>query len=172
MSAPVEPTALDRALHAFRVLVRSVFPMAVYWIVHEYSVAESDGLTFSGTPTDATFSPQLPVRVPYSPALAGSSSVVPAGTLAYVGFANADPSKPFLVRFGAGATSTSTTIDATSSMAIGASAGAVTIAGGDVTDATGLGRVVRYGDPIVFGAPGPGTVSPGLVLNHFSKVKA
>lgn len=55
---------------------------------------------------------------------------------------------------------------------IGPSADEVDIAGGNVSDATGAGRVVRYGDPIVFSAPGPGTVIPGLVLNHFSKVKA
>ncbi len=166
-----DPTALDRTLVSMRALVKSFFPGLLYFIVHEYSVAESDGATFSGLPTDAGFSPALPTRVPYSPSLAGSSCIVPVGTLAYVGFANADRGKPYLVRFGAGATSTATTIDA-GAMTIGASASAVTIAGGNVTDATGLGRVVRYGDPIVFGVPGPGVVSPGIVLNNFSKVKA
>lgn len=169
MSAP--PVSLDRTIDAMRRLVLSFFPSAVYWIVHEYSVAESDGTAFSGLPTDATFSPALPTRVPYAPSLAGSSCVVPVGTLAYVGFANADPSKPYLVRFGPGL-ATSTTIDATDTIAVGPSASEVDLAGGNVTDAGGgAGRVVRYGDPIVFGVPGPGTVSAGAVLNHFSKVK-
>lgn len=106
MSAIVSPTALDRMLAALRLLVRNFFPALTYWIVHEYAVEESDGTTFSGLPTDAGFSPALPTRVPYAPSLAGSSCVVPIGTLAYVGFANADPSKPFLVRFGAGASAT------------------------------------------------------------------
>ena len=110
MTALSEPTNLDRGMRAFRALVSSVFPAARYWIVHEYTVHESDGMTFSGLPTDAEFSPQLPTRVPYSPALAGSYSVVPQGTLAYVGFANADPSKPYLVRFGS-TLPTSTVID-------------------------------------------------------------
>lgn len=100
MSANVPPTNLDRGLAAMRSLVKSFFPQLVYCIAHEYIVAESDGLTFSGTPTD-TFSPQLPTKIPYSCAIAGTSCKVPIGTLAYVAFANADPSKPYLVRFGA-----------------------------------------------------------------------
>lgn len=144
MSAP--PTTLDRTLAAMRALVKTFFPQLVYWIVHEYSVYESDGLTFSGLPTDANFSPQLPTRVPYAPSLAGSYSVVPQGTLAYVGFANADPSKPYLVRFGAGSTSTVTAIDAAA-----------------INLGTAEARLVREGDlyqigttagPITFLAPG------------------
>ena len=126
MTAPAQATATDRALAAFRSLVLSVYPAAIYWIVHEYAVAESDGLTFSGTPTDATFSPSLPTHVPYAPALAGASCVVPVGALAYVGFANGDPAKPFLVRFGAGVTSASTAINAAAPVVLGATAGAVT----------------------------------------------
>jgi hypothetical protein len=106
MSAAAPISALDRSLAAFRALVLSVYPAAVYWITHEYEVVESDGATFSGTPTDAAFSPPLPTHVPYSPALAGASCVVPPGTLAYVAFANADPAKPFLVRFGQPSTAT------------------------------------------------------------------
>lgn len=119
------PTTLDRTVGALRALVLSFLPQLVYWIVHEYRVEESDGATFSGTPTDASFSPQLPTQVPYSPALAGSSCVVPVGTLAYVAFANADPSRPVLVRFAA-TLPTSATIDATGKVTIAPSSGAVT----------------------------------------------
>lgn len=164
MSAP--PTSLDRALAAFRALVKSVIPQAIYWIVHEYSVVESDGLTFSGLPTDAAFSPQLPTRVPYAPALAGATCVVPQGTLAYVGFANADPSKPYLVRFGVSAVP-------------GAPGGVLPTSVAIDADAIGLGAasntVVREGDQISLdiGGPTPGRISfIGASIASHSKVKA
>lgn len=162
MTAPASADAQDRALAAFRGLVLSVYPAAVYWLTHEYAVAESDGATFSGTPTDATISPQLPTRVPYAPSLAGASCVVPVGTLAYVGFANADPSKPFLVRFGAGSTST-----------------AVSLAAGTVTLSIGgeLKHVVCYGDNITVpvgggAAAGPIIQNPATAPNAVSLVTA
>jgi hypothetical protein len=125
MTTPAQPTDLDRFLAALRKLVLHALPALKYWIVHEYLVVESDGVTFSGTPTDPDFSPALPVGVPYAPALAGSYSVVPVGTLAYVGFANADPSKPYLVRFGALATSTQTVLAASAVALAGTSGAAV-----------------------------------------------
>lgn len=156
MSAFVPPTPLDRAAAALRIFVASVFPQALYWIVHEYAVTESDGATFSGKPTDPSFSPPLPQRVPYAPALAGASCVVHAGTLAYVGFANADPGKPFLVRFGAGASSTTTTIDA-----------------GTVNIGDGYARIVREGDVYTVGAAtGPITFVSTTDPNGPTKGKA
>ena len=175
MSAPAAATPLDRAAAALRAFIASVFPQLLYFVVHEYSVQESDGSTFSGVATDATFSPPLPQRVPYAPALAGASAIVPAGTLAYVGFANADPGKPYLVRFGAGATSTSTTIDAASSVAVGPSASAVVLAGASPvstspTTAASERRVVCYGDPVVIGVTtGTITLAPASAC---SKVRA
>lgn len=147
MTAAAQATDLDRALSAFRRLVVSVYPAAVYWIVHEYVVAESDGATFSGTPTDPSFSPALPTQVPYAPSLAGSYSVVPAGVLAYVGFANGDPSKPYLVRFGAGVTASSVSL---------ASAPVAT----SPADAAAERRVVCYGDLVQLGSTaGPMTLT-------------
>jgi hypothetical protein len=167
-----EPTTDDRTLDAFRKLVRNEDPRRTYQGLHEYAVQRADAATFDGLPTDPTFSPQLPTGVPYRPALAGSSCVPTAGTLAYVAFANQDPSKPILVAFGPTLPSEAT-VDATGTVAIGPSADTVELAGGNVTDLTGgVGRVVRYGDPIVFSAPGPGTITAGAVVNHFSKVTA
>lgn len=145
MTAP--PTTLDRTVSAMRSLVLSFLPQLVYWIVHEYRVEESDGITFSGTPTDASFSPQLPTQVPYSPALAGSSCIVPVGTLAYVAFANADPSRPVLVRFAA-TLPTSARIDATGKVIVGPSAAEVDVGRADAI-------VVRDGDTISI-TPGNG----------------
>lgn len=145
MSAVQSATAADRALSAFRRLVATVFPGFLYALVHEYAVAESDGLTFSGTPTDPDFSPPLPTGVPYAPSLAGSSCVVPVGTLAYVGFANADPGKPYLVRF-AQVTPTSTAVDASGTVTVGASGTAVVL-GAPTTPQ----RFAREGDTYTLG---------------------
>lgn len=164
MSAPSPISALDRSLVAFRSLVLSVHPEAVYWITHEYLVVESDGRTFSGTPTDPKFSPPLPTHVPYSPALAGASCVVPPGTLAYVAFANADASKPFLVRFGPGSLvtpglPTGVTVDAASAVVNGATVPGVITVGASadaVNAATAHGYALRDGDVVTFnGFTGP-----------------
>jgi len=155
MTVPAQPTPLDRTMEALRALILSVFPALKYWVVHEYAVIECDGLTFSGQPTDADFSPALPTAVPYAPALAGAYSVVPIGTLAYVGFANADPSKPYLVRFTANATSTTTTIDA-GTVNVGPGASAVNI--GD-----GFAAIVREGDSYTATGIVPGTITLTLL---------
>lgn len=150
MTAPVQATHTDRALSAFRRLVLSVYPAAIYWLTHEYAVVESDGLTFSGQPTDPTFSPALPTQVPYAPALAGSSCIVPVGALAYVAFANGDPCKPFLVRF-AQILPSSAIVDA-SVLTIGPTAGATI---GRPTVPT---KLVREGDTYTAVGSVPGTV--------------
>lgn len=155
MTALVNATPTDRALAALRKLVLSALPALRYWIVHEYSVIESDGNAFSAVPTDATFSPALPVGVPYSPSLAGSFALVPEGTLAYVGFANADPAKPYLVRF-AQVVPTDTTIDNTATMYLGTQAqriicaNATPVATAPLT-ASAERRVVCYGDRVNVG---------------------
>ena len=150
MSAVTPPTTADRALAAFRALVRSVFPGLVHIFVHEYSVIFSDGATFAGVPTDPTLSPELPTNVPYSPSLAGSSVVVAQGTLAHVIFVNGDPSKPRCVGFDLPQVPTSVTIDAKSSVAIAPSSGAIM---GSPTTAK---RLVREGDVYTVGtASGP-----------------
>lgn len=174
MTAFVAPTPQDRALAAFRKLVLSVLPAARYLVTHEYSVVSSDGLTFSGLPTDATFSPALPVGVPYAPALPGAYAIVPAGTLAYVGFANADPAKPFLVRF-VMQTPTTSNVDASGMVNVGASASAVVLANATPVattpgDAATERRVVCYGDSVIVGvAAGAMTLAP---TSTCSKVRA
>lgn len=153
----IAPTASDRALAAMRALVRSFFPQLVYFYPHEYSVAESDGTTFSGTPTDATISPPLTTRVPYSPSLAGSSCVVPVGTLAHVVFVNADPSKPRCVGFDLPAIPTQATVDASSTMNVGPSASTVQVGSTfAATPITAVGHFPRYGDGVsIVPAVGP-----------------
>lgn len=141
MTFHVKPTDSDRLLRAFRKLVLSCMPQLVYWIAHEYTVIESDGSTFSGLPTDADFSPQLPTRVPYAPSLAGSQCVVPQGTLAHVIFVNADSSKPRCVGFDLPSIPTSATVDASNKVIVGVSASEVDAGRADAI-------VVRDGDTI------------------------
>ncbi len=166
-----EPTTDDRTMRAFRALTRNEDPQRTWQAIYEYAVQDADGSTFSGLPVDAETTPALPTRVPYRPSIAGATCTPTKGTIAYVFFANADQSKPRLLAFDA-TIPEAFTLDATSTIAIGASADEVDLAGGNTSDSTGLGRVVRYGDPILFSVPGQGVVSPGAVLNAFSKVKA
>lgn len=179
MTVPVKPTDADRLLRAFRKLVLSCMPQLVYWIAHEYTVIESDGATFSGLPTDADFSPQLPTRVPYAPSLAGSQCIVPQGTLAHVVFINADASKPRCVGFDLPSVPTGATVDASGTVAVGPSASAVKLANGTIALAIGaeLYHVVCYGDNVAIQVVGPaaaGTIlqNPLTAPNPISKVTA
>ena len=146
-----DPTPNDRSLDAFRKLVRAEDPLRTYQGLHEYAVQSADATTFDGTPTDATFSPALPTRVPYRPALAGSSCVPANGTLAYVMFANSNPSKPVLVGFGP-----------TLPLTVGINAvGAIALGDPDDLVPT-LGAVIREGDTVLVGAvAGPISITLG-----------
>jgi len=173
MTTPV--TAADRTLAAMRALIASVFPSLRFYLAHEYSVQGSDGATFSGVPTDPTFSPALPTRVPYSPSLAGSSAVVPNGALAHVVFINGDPSKPRCVGFDLPTIPTSVAVDATGTASIGTSASSVVLAAATpvITSpaaATLQRRVVCYGDTVSVGGSAIGPVT--LVAATCSKASA
>lgn len=87
-------------MRAFRSLVASVFPTLLFYATWEYQVEEADGSTFSGSPTEQGLPLPSLVGVPYRCALAGTTCVPTPGTLAYVAFANGDPSKPILIAFG------------------------------------------------------------------------
>lgn len=100
MTQPAPVTPLDRTLRAFRALVASVFPTLLYYATWEYQVARADGSTFDGSPTEQGLPLPSLVGVPYRGSLAGSTCVPVVGTLAYVAFANGDPSKPVLIAFG------------------------------------------------------------------------
>ncbi len=155
-------------------MVADVFPQLVFGFPRTYLVhaVDSAGRMDLFPPPDATYLPELARVDQWS---AGGVKATPEiGSAVMVQFRDANPTRPVVTGCAPLASSkpTAWAADATGAMTIGEHAGEVDIAGGDVVDATGLGRVVRYGDPIVFSAPGPGTVIPGAVLNHFSKVKA
>ncbi len=147
---PDNVTPADRTMAALRSLMRSEDPGRVPgggpW---EYQIERADALTFDGSPTSQDFPLPPVVNVPYSPALAGTSCVPTKGTLAYVDFVNRDPGRPMLRGFGTTLPS-KTTIDATGTIEMGASAGAVNI-----------NTSARVGDPLsavaVAGAPAVAT---------------
>lgn len=120
-------------------------------------------------PPDAAHLAPLNAVTPWTIAGVVASPVV--GSRVAVAFVDADKRRPIVLGFEPG-TPVDAAVDASGTVAVGASASAVELAGGDVTLLAYTGRVVRYGDPILFGAPGQGTVSPGAVLTHFSKVQA
>jgi len=168
-----EPTALDRAMRAFRALTRAEDPARDYRGIWEYSVERADSKTFDGTPTSSDFPLPSLVGVPYRPSLAGSSCVPTKGTLVYVAFANADASRPVVLAFGPTVPS-SATVDATGTLAVGPSAALTQLGSGSEPVAPGseLGRVVRYGDPVMVGvATGPISLPPGPPA-PLAKVKA
>ena len=154
-----DPTPDDRTLAAFRALSRAEDPQRTYQGLHEYAVQRADATSFDGMPTDAAFSPALPTRVPYRPALAGSSCVPAVGSLAYVMFSNSSPSKPVLVAFGP------TLPESVGINAIGA------IALGDPDDlVTGKGAVIREGDTVLVGASsGPISITVGSASKSSKK---
>lgn len=162
------PTAADRTLDAMRRLVRTFFPALAYFGRYRYTVHSATAATFDGTPVNADVAPQLPTGVPYALALAGSSCVPVAGTIAHVMFADGDPGQPVCVGFEGVSVDTlpsASTVDATGSVSIGGNAGAVGLADAATT-------VVRVGDSIAID-PMTGVVSfiAPSILNH-SKVKA
>lgn len=150
----------SRALSSLRDLIEQLDPARKYRAVYEYRVGERQGNRLGLQPAlVSTGMPDLQ-RVPVRPGVSGVKADVPLGSLVLVGFVNADPARPVVLAFE----------DADGD---GFDTDSLTLASGNTPDPTGgLGRVVRYGDPIVFATPGPGVVSAGAVLTNFSKVKA
>lgn len=167
-----DATPNDRTLAAFRELVRAEDPQRTYQGLHEYAVQRADASTFDGIPTDADYSPALPTHVPYRPALAGSSCVPAKGTLAYVAFANSNPSKPVLVAFGP-TPPDAIALDTNASGTIGIGVAAHSVALGDPDDLSpGLGTVIRDGDTVVVGAvSGPISLTIGSASKTSKKSK-
>lgn len=176
MTQPLPPTTADRLLRAFRSLVASVFPNLLYFATWEFQVQRADGSTFDGSPTEQGLPLPALVGVPYRGSLAGSTCNPAPGTLAYVTFANGDPSRPILVAFGQ-TKATSTTIDG-STVAVGPGASVVELAGGSdlLFPSAVTGRVVRYGDLVSI--PVSGVVAAGPIAgmlpgpNPVAKVRA
>jgi hypothetical protein len=157
----------DRLTQGFRELVRSEEPAETYRGVWEYSVAATRTVgvvvQIDGNPTASSVPLPPIVGVPIRPGVAGASFKPAVGSLALVAFVNSDPTRPVVIGFD-GETPGGTEIDSTGVMTVGASATVVSLASGvDVLPTPGLevGRVVRYGDTIMFPS-GPGATPTAL----------
>jgi len=95
---PQQPTVSDRALAAFRMLVRGEFPQLGYQGIYEYSVQSSDGSTVDCDATDTTISlPSHLAKVPLRSSILGAQVTPSSGSRCLIMFVNADPSRPVCV---------------------------------------------------------------------------
>jgi hypothetical protein len=128
MSTTPQPSALDRILLALRQLVSSELEPLKWYGTYEYSVTGSAPCTIDAVPTDPTTGLPPLSRVPLVSSLLGQTSTPAPTGLAHVRFVNGDPARPRVTALTA--TAQQATIDASSSMTLGASAGSIVLNGG------------------------------------------
>lgn len=157
------PTASDRTMVALRALMRAEDPQRVPAGIWEYQVQGATSTTFDGSPTEQNFPLPPVVGVPYRSSFAGATCTPTQGTLAYVAFANQDPTRPILIAFGP-TTPVAMSLDANTTVTVGASSTQVNLGGaGAVALATAAGVnaaltlfsnaiVLLGGSPVVWGA--------------------
>lgn len=177
------PEDAPRFLRAFWRLVRWAMPARFrFFGLYEYRIAQvyTFGPVVDLQATEDTTAVGLDdiPKVPAWPGISGVATGPTAGSRVLVQFINGNAGRPVVVAWAPSGDSGwippgGVTIDTTGALALGPSASAVVLAGGSVPDpGGGTGRVVRYGDPILFAPPGQGTILPGSVLTNFSKVHA
>lgn len=118
--ALLPPPVTDRLRGAFLSLVRSVAPQLLYLGCYEYRIVTSQPPTtpgdltwsISGVPADAALLPLLPSLAGISmwPGPVWGYSMPVVGSIALVGFVNADPRKPYVAALGPTAPPTSVAI--------------------------------------------------------------
>ncbi len=160
----------DDVLGGLEPLVRAQLPLTDFHAFYEYGVAGQNGDRLDLRPALAGLGlPDLPGFLP-RPGAAGAKATLRPGSKVLVGFANGDPSRPFVAFFeapgGGGFLPLSASLDASEDVTIGESAGMVRLGSGDDVLVPGLevGRVVRYGDQVMFpvGTAGTPTALPIL----------
>jgi len=172
------PWGASREAEALRRFVRAVCPELRWSGVHEYRVGmiEAGGARLALQPVRSVHGlPDLRfVRV--RPGVFGASATPALGALCLVAFVDSDPARPVVVAGddpdSPGFLPVDAALDASGSVAVGASADLVELGSGSDTVGTSTGRVVRYGDTVVYGGgggPGVLTVGPGT---PFARVSA
>ena len=163
----------DRLKRAISAFVRELFPNIDYFRPYVYVVLAWDESSQTGDLQPSTGSAGMPPLSKCPHRFPGKFKLT-AGQEVVVQFDNGDPTRYFISHLGAQLPAKSS-LDATDEVDIGASASSVKLAGGSdvvVSAALGVGRVVRYGDPIVFAPPGNGIVSLPPAGGPVAKVKA
>ena len=127
MSAPVQPTALDRLLTALRNLIRAEFPQYTYSGCYEYSIQAVNSSTgaIDAQPTDGSISLPSLANVTMGPSILGEMAQATMGNTCLVEFINADPTKPRII--GLNPTNFNGTIDAATQVNVGPSASQVNL---------------------------------------------
>jgi hypothetical protein len=143
-------TATSRRLSALRALLAQLLPDYRYRGVYEYRVVSQGGERLDLQPVRSVLGLPDLQRVRVRPGVAGCRADVTLGSTVLVAFVDADPGRPAVVGFE----------DAEGD---GFAPSRLDLVGEDdpnvLPGALGAnGRVVRYGDPIVFASPGPGVV--------------
>lgn len=189
-----------RLFRALRALLPRFFPREPYAYPRKYRVIRMRPGTADATltrfelqiVTKAAGFPDM-LLVDAWPGIAGGRAEVMPGALVLVSFIDGDKGQPIVTHFATADDPAfkpvNTVLDASSSVKIGKSAASVELASGSdsVETPNEIGRVIRYGDPLVFpvGSAGTPTVctavaftaTPGapptpLVSSSVAKVKA
>lgn len=150
----------DRLKRAISAFVRELFPNLDYFRPWLYTVLSWDDTKQTGDLQPSATSPGMP-PLPSAPhRLLPAKVTLAAGQEVVVQFENGDPTSYFISHIGTLAGGSAPTgINLSTSDDIG-------------TTLNSPRRVVRYGDAIVFGAPGPGVVALPPAGAPVSKVKA
>lgn len=152
-----------RRLDAMRRIFEALFPDLKYRGAYEFRVVTQEGDRLNLQPVRAASGMPDLSRVPMRPGVAGLRADVQLGSLVLVTFADADPSRPQVFAH-----------EAPDSP--GYAPARLDLVGEDDTlltpEVDAIGRVLRYGDPITFSAPGPGVVAAPPAPGSFSRVRA
>ena len=146
-------------------VVASAFPALAYGYPRTYTVAavRADSRLDLTPPPDARHLAELAAVAPYT--IAGVAISPAVGAEVLVAFADADPRRPRVLGFAPG-TPTAAGVDASGTVRVGASSLLVSIGNGSesVSNPVGaVGRVVRYGDTMVFPV-GPAATPTALTV--------
>ena len=183
MTAPVEPTSLDRLWNSFRALVRAESPTYTFSGIYEYGIQAVHGsapnTTVDCSPTDTSIPLPPLVNITMRAGNDGNTSTPSVGSNCLVMFINADPSRPVII----GTEPVAKAVKMQASGSIDVSAGAITLQGGATVEvsapavdvegtvtillnapivniATGVLQAARVTDTVVAG-PFAGTITGG-----------
>lgn len=160
---------MNRLLGSLKASILAALPTIPYWVPRRFRViqmhAGDNRVELQAIQKSLLFPDVLPISI--NPGMAGLWAKLTPGTVVVVQFVDGDPSLPIVTHFAApddgGFLPLELYLDASSKVTIGASAGVVEI-GGEDTVADPTGRFVRWGDSVVFPAPGIGLLVPTPAL--------
>lgn len=94
---PSPGTPDDRALHAFRELVRACLPQLALLGLWDYRIESMTGAIATCSPVDPSLGLPGAISVTLTPSILGESVVLPAGTRIVVAFLDGNAAKPVAI---------------------------------------------------------------------------